>query len=99
MAQTQQSEQGEDFAYADDTLHLDVNESDYQKANGLSDHEVKLNKGISGDIAARAFSDFPIETIHNLFYDTNMEVLASSPKYDGQTSGLSSPSTRGMSKF
>ncbi|XP_073395858.1 protein SPIRRIG [Physcomitrium patens] len=94
LAQTQQSEQGEDFAYADDTLHLDVNESDYQKANGLSDHEVKLNKGISGDIAARAFSDFPIETIHNLFYDTNMEVLASSPKYDGQTSGLSSPSTR-----
>lgn len=97
LAHSLQSEQGEDAVYPEYSLPTHENEIGYQKVNGLSDHEVKLEKTFSGELLASAFPEYPTDTLHNMLYDATVEVAGSLPKYDEQALRPSSPSVAGMS--
>jgi len=97
LAHSLQSEQGEDLVYPEDSLPTNENETGYEKLNGLSDHEGKLEKTFSGELLATAFPEYPMDTIHNMFYEATVEVAGSLPKYDEQALRPSSPSIAGMS--
>lgn len=92
MAQPQQSEQGDDLIYPDDTLPAHSIEMNCQKVNGLRNHEVPLEKGFSGELMTRAIPDYPIDTISDMYFDANNEASA---KYEGQLIRPSSPSYGG----
>ena len=95
LAHSLQSEQREDLIYPDASLPTNVNEIGYEKVNGLSDHEPKLEKSYSRELLAGAFPEESADTIDNMMYDTPMEGSASLPTYDGQALGPSSPSFAG----
>lgn len=97
LAHSLRSEQEEDLIYPDDSLPTLENEVGYQKVNGLSDPEVKLEKSFSGELLSSAFPEYPMDTIHNMFYDSTVEVAGSLPKYDEHPLRPSSPSIAGMS--
>jgi hypothetical protein len=96
LAHSLQSEQGEDLIYPDESSPTNVNEIGYEKVNGLSGHEPKLEKTFSGELLSSVFPEEPVDTIHNMIYDATMEGLASSPKYDGEALRPSSLSVAGM---
>lgn len=95
MAQSQQSEQGDDLIYPDDTLRAHITEMNCQKVNGLRSHEIPLEKGFSGELMTRAIPDYPIDTISDMYFDANNEASGSLAKYEGQLIRPSSPSYGG----
>lgn len=99
LAHSLQSEQGEDLIYPDESLAPNVNEVVYEKVNGLSDHEPKLEKTFSGELLASVFPEEPADIIHNMIYDATVEGSASLPKYEGQALRPSSPSVAGTHEF
>lgn len=96
LAHSLQSEQGP-LIYPEDSLPTNENEAGYEKVSVLSDDEGKLEKTFSGELLASAFPEYPMDTIHHLFYDATVEVAGSLPKYDEQALRPSSPSIAGMS--
>lgn len=94
MAQSQQSEQGEDLIYPDDSLRAHI-EMNCQKVNDLHSHEVPLEKGFPGELMTRAIPDYPIDTISDMYFDANNEASGSLAKYEGQLIRPSSPSYGG----
>lgn len=98
LAHSLQSEQVEDLIFPDESLPTNLDEIGYEKVNGMSDHEPKLEKTFSRELLVSVFPEEPVDTIHNMIYDTTVEGSASLPKYDGQALRPSSPSVQGTSE-
>lgn len=94
MAQSQQSEQGEDLIYPDDTLRAHIIEMNSQKVNDLH-NEVPLEKGFPGELMTRAIPDYPVDPISDMYFDAANEASGSLAKYEEQLIRPSSPSYGG----